>query len=546
MADNESSALVLVVDDQKPAAELLSRIFLSNGFETLSAYNGHDALAYAQRSQPDLILLDVMMPEIDGYEVLRRLRNNPKTAQIPTILVTARVEPDDIEHGLQLGADDYIPKPIEPRELLARARSKIEAAQLRAALQRRTTDLEALLRVSEELNANLQIDELLDLLLYLLIDLLPCDMVAVYRFDENSLVTDYRARLADGSQIEEYIDPSALTHEFKQHNDTICWSNEEHRIIDNRFPYGVAAPMKLASELHGLILLMAHTSFDASGLRLLEGIARQVTLSLRNAELFELRANYAAQLKATIDLRTEELRKAQQLLIRSEKLASVGRLAAGIAHEINNPLQPILLIMEGVLEDVQLGHELDASDIEETLRSAQRIKRIVDRLLQFTRKRGSEIPDMEVLDVTSAIQNVIALSHKYFQHEHIDLDVHLSPDSYIHGNRDQLEQVFLNLMLNARAAMPSGGTLTITSFVDSSELIIKFTDTGIGIPSDLINNIFEPFVTSKEDGTGLGLFISYGIIQNHQGTIDVQSEAGNGTTMTIRLPLFEDESEPFE
>ncbi|PJF37688.1 MAG: hypothetical protein CUN55_20805, partial [Phototrophicales bacterium] len=113
---------------------------------------------------------DVMMPGIDGLEVLSRLRESPVTAGLPTILITAKNEPSDIAHGLQLGADDYIPKPFHPNELLARAESKIQARKLEMTLQRRTQELEALLRVSEELNQHLEVDELLELLLYLVLD----------------------------------------------------------------------------------------------------------------------------------------------------------------------------------------------------------------------------------------------------------------------------------------------------------------------------------------------------------------------------------------
>ena len=233
-------------------------------------------------------------------------------------------------------------------------------------------------------------------------------------------------------------------------------------------------------------------------------------------------------------------------MIRSEKLASVGRLAAGIAHEINNPLTPILLIMEDMLEDINNGIAVSASDIEETLKSAKRISRIVERLLQFTRQRENDHPSMEVVNINDALQNVFALSRKFLEHEKIDIDVRVDPSIYVHGNRDQLEQVFLNLLLNSKAAMPDGGSVKISSQVTDREIRIDFADTGTGIPPEMIDNIFEPFVTSKEDGTGLGLFISYEVVTNHNGQIDVKSELGKGTVMSVRLPRIEDLEEEIE
>ncbi|MCA9882201.1 MAG: response regulator [Anaerolineaceae bacterium] len=546
MTDHVENVLVLVIDDQKPAAELLSRMLASYGYKSVCAHSGEDGIEQAKRLLPDLILLDVMMPVMDGFEVLKILRQNESTANIPTIMVTAKDQPNDVAQGLQLGADDYIPKPIEPRELIARAKSKIEAHHLRRDLQTRTTDLEALLRVSEELNTNLRVDDLLKLLLYLVIDLMPCDFAAIYRTDDASNVTNYIASYANGELVEHYVDIRRLANVAGNNNGAVKFNNAAENYIEASYEHGIIVTLKLADETHGYILLLGNNPLHDSRIRMLEGIARQATLSLRNAELYELKANLADELEAKVQERTRELEDAQQLLIRSEKLASVGRLAAGIAHEINNPLTPILLIMEDMLEDINNGIAVSASDIEETLKSAKRISRIVERLLQFTRQRENDYPSMEVVNINDALQNVFALSRKFLEHEKIDIDVRVDPSIYVHGNRDQLEQVFLNLLLNSKAAMPDGGSVKISSQVTDREIRIDFADTGTGIPPEMIDNIFEPFVTSKEDGTGLGLFISYEVVTNHNGQIDVKSELGKGTVMSVRLPRIEDLEEEIE
>jgi signal transduction histidine kinase len=224
------------------------------------------------------------------------------------------------------------------------------------------------------------------------------------------------------------------------------------------------------------------------------------------------------------------------LLIRAEKLASVGRLAAGIAHEINNPLMPIRVNLELMAEDIEDGRDVSIQDIEEALRSVKRISRIVERLQQFTRKRGDQAPVMQSIKIVEIVEDVISLSRSYISKSGITVNVDIDDGVQIYGNRDQLEQVFLNIILNAHAAMQDGGTLTITSRIADQNLAIQFEDTGIGIAEDMLGKIFEPFVSTKENGSGLGLFISYGIIENHNGHIEVQSELGKGTIFTLTLP----------
>ncbi|MGB1286979.1 MAG: response regulator [Aggregatilineales bacterium] len=530
---------VLVVDDQYPAAQMLERLFLNANYETRCAYNGEEAIQSAHEFDPDLILLDVMMPGMDGFEVLTHLRADEATANIPAIMVTARAAPADIEHGLELGADDYIPKPVEPREILARAKSKIEGQRLRNALQRRTKDLEALLYLGHELRKQHRISELIELLIGVVYQLSPCDVILYSQYDEE--IQDYAVQ---SFPIDADVDFDSI--------DLVALS-ENAQAADNHInvgqpsgtAYSTSMTMALVSDKqsHGELTLLFSQIPDSGVLTLLEGIEQQVSLALRNAALYETLLDYTEKLEMMVDERTRELRSAQQLLIRSEKLASIGRLAGGIAHEINNPLLPILINLELVQEDIQEGRPVQISDIEETLKSAGRIKRIVDRLLQFIRPRSITTPEMEALHISSVVDSVILLSQKFIQQSNITINTHYDADAHVYGNRDQLEQVFLNLMINARAAMDDGGTLTIKTRVEEHSVVAEFNDTGSGIAENIIDNIFEPFVSTKEDGSGLGLFISYGIIQDHSGKMDVESTVGQGTTFTIHLPVINEDTE---
>lgn len=533
---NTTPSLILIVDDHIPAVGMLSRLLEREGYETASAYDGEQAIELCQRLEPDLVLLDVMMPKLNGFEVLRILRNTEKTMNIPTILITAKNTPDDIEHGLGLGADDYIAKPFNPRELIARAKSKIDARRLKDELESRTQDLEALLRLSEELKHYLHVTELVELILYLVLDLLPGESTIIFRLTENKQQPYEFNSYKDGTLGKEIVPIEILQEFLETEKQSAFWTPDEHHQI-SEFSHGMLCTMESGGEIHGVVGIFSNSPYNQNHLRLFEGISRQATLALRNAELYELKVNYAEHLEEMVEERTAELQSAQQLLIRAEKLASIGRLSAGIAHEINNPLFPLRINLEHMLEDIDDNLPIQRNDVEETLKSVERISRIVKRLLEFAGKDNSNQPDIEEMNLNVVIDNVISLSKKYLEHSHVNMLIDLPTLPLFYGSRDQIEQVFLNIIINAKAAMPSGGELAIRGWTENDMIVLEFTDSGTGIETNMIDKIFEPFVSTKEDGTGLGLFISYGIIENHHGTIDVRSEVGKGATFTVKLPV---------
>lgn len=234
--------------------------------------------------------------------------------------------------------------------------------------------------------------------------------------------------------------------------------------------------------------------------------------------------------------REELLRDAaRQQIGRSEHLASVGRLAAGVAHEINNPLTGVLGFAEILRESPHLD-EQDRQDLEVIIRETKRAREIVRGLLDYARETPS-VPTR--LDLNEVIRETMRLLGKREAFEHIvlveDLADHLPP---INADKNQLQQVLLNLSLNACEAMPNGGTLLVSTQAADGKVIVKITDTGCGIKREHLDRIFEPFFTTKPvgKGTGLGLSVSYGIIQQHGGSLDVESEEGKGSTFTITLP----------
>lgn len=237
--------------------------------------------------------------------------------------------------------------------------------------------------------------------------------------------------------------------------------------------------------------------------------------------------------------KTKDLKEAQDQLIQSEKLTSLGKLAAGIAHEINNPLTSILinshLISEKLKEDNRFKENLDLV-IDETTRCSE----IVKGLLEFSRQTP---PEKNPAGVNEVIEKTLLLLRSQLIVHNVEVNKDLNrnlPRIMIDINK--IEQVFTNIILNALEAMPDGGELLISSQIvlDNQFVEIIFQDNGCGIPKENISKIFDPFFTTKgTTGTGLGLSVSYGIVQQHGGTITVQSEVGKGTIITIQLPINE-------
>jgi signal transduction histidine kinase len=227
-----------------------------------------------------------------------------------------------------------------------------------------------------------------------------------------------------------------------------------------------------------------------------------------------------------------------------EKRASLGFLISGVTHELNNPLNNISLTAETMKEDLEeLTNEEQHEFLQDILTQSERAKHIIEDLLDFAGTRKSTV--MEKLDIVNAVEESVNLVANELRINNIGLKLDI-PDKalFVSGNRSKLEEVFINIMVNAIHAMKDRGTLTLSAHTDSQEknIYIKIADTGSGIPEEHIKNIFEPFFTTKDvgEGTGLGLSVSQGIIKDHKGEILVQSNVGVGTTFTIWLPLYEE------
>jgi len=254
----------------------------------------------------------------------------------------------------------------------------------------------------------------------------------------------------------------------------------------------------------------------------------------------QLRRAVAAQQQEFAErVRAEQaLRESERMRSVTEKLAAVGRLAAGVAHEINNPLTGVLTFAH-LLRNKKDMDEQDREDLDLIVRETTRAAHIVRALLDFARERP---PEKKLLDVNAVLRQTLQLLGNRDAFQHVttveDFEDNLAP---VFGDEHQLEQVFLNLCLNACEAMPNGGTLALSTRTEGEMVCVEVTDTGCGIKKEHLDQIFEPFFTTKPvgKGTGLGLSVSYGIIQEHGGRIEVSSDVGRGTTFGVYLTCGE-------
>jgi two-component system NtrC family sensor kinase len=242
-------------------------------------------------------------------------------------------------------------------------------------------------------------------------------------------------------------------------------------------------------------------------------------------------------LEHRVQERTQELQRVQDQLIRAGKMAALGELAAGVAHEINNPLTGILTFSSLIFKKLDETHPWKR-DLENIVQQTTRCRNIVKGLLDFARQRK---PDKKEWDLHTLIERTLTLLENQARIQNIKIIKEFEtgiPMLFVDG--DQIQQVFMNIMLNAADAMAgNGGTLTIRTTMRDGIVVVSFSDTGCGMTKENVSKLFAPFFTTKEPGkgTGLGLAISYGIIQSHNGDIDVESELKKGSTFRIRLPI---------
>jgi PAS domain S-box-containing protein len=491
-------AKILVVDDEPANRKLLAGLVAHEGYEVVTAAGGAEALAILDSAPIDLVLLDLMMPEVDGMSVLSELQKRQLLPALPVVVVTAHEERKVRIDALTAGAIDFIAKPIDRLEVACRIRTLVELRQLR---ETAVATVESKLRESDHL-------------LRLHFDQLP---VAKIAWDTSFRVVTWN-RAAE--KLFGYTSAEALG----QHAAFIVPESER-----------VQADAIWRELLGGRANESTHASLAKDG--------RTLQCEWHNAPLTSADGAFLGVCSVILDV-TERARL-QSALAQSQKMDAVGQLAGGVAHDFNNILAVILSYGTFVRDALPQGDER-RDDIVEVLNAADRAAGLTRQLLTFTRQQPTE---KRPTDLNRSLAQVHKLLVRTLG-EHVTLTVvPAARPAVVRIDPVQFDLIALNLAVNARDAMPNGGRLRIalehapqssTEPAEQGWVHLKVTDSGSGMDERTQARIFEPFFTTKEKGkgTGLGLATCFGIVADAGGKICVESAPGQGSTFTVEFPPF--------
>jgi two-component system cell cycle sensor histidine kinase/response regulator CckA len=505
------AAHILVVDDEANDRQLLQVLLAAEGFIVTTAAGGAEALAAIAQSPPDLILLDVMMPDMDGYQVVEAIKSDQAIVPIPIVMVTVLDDREAMMRALAVGAEDYLIKPVHRAELYMRVRNLLRlkeygdhqgrySQQLEREVDSRTNALSA-----SEQRYRALFDNAKDAIAVLT----PEGIVREMNCRWEEIVGAPREQLI-GRHVREFAARGAGDENGASHPLIVASTD------------AVSAPISIATaDGRRLLMEFSHAAIEVAGETLVLTIGRDVT----------------------------EQRQLAEQLRQSQKLEVIGQLAGGVAHDFNNILTAILGFCELLLMELEPNH-VGRTDVFEIKSAGERAAGLTQQLLAFSRK---QILQANVLDINSVIKGMEAMLRRLIA-AHIDLVVSLQPEiGAIKIDPTQLEQIVVNLVVNAADAMPKGGKLTVeTSNVRLDQhyrgrhlpvtpgdyVLLAVSDTGIGMDEATSRRMFEPFFTTKElgKGTGLGLATVYGIVKQSGGDIWVYSEPGHGSAFKIYLP----------
>jgi signal transduction histidine kinase len=405
-------------------------------------------------------------------------------------------------------------------------------------LRRRIFDLYTLFEISRHLSSMLDVNSLLDAILFTCIGQMGVSGAAIVVHDP---ATDELSKF----HFKGMVLPGGISWKFSKVGPLARYFRRTTRpqpleILRERIPGDsedfqrmkildaeLVVPLIAKGNLLGILFLPPKISslpYQENDLEFISILVNQLSVALDNAALYERE-------KKTL----RELQSAQQRMIESERLAALGRLSGSIAHEVNNPLGIInnylTIISRSVGDDLEVRKNLEIVQGE-----VHRIASVVRRLLDFYRPT---IEQPHEFDICLILSEIIDLVKNDFKNSSIEIrkSVCGTPCNMV-GSSEKLKQVFLNLLLNSKDAMEEGGLINVTISRDDLQVTIEFTDTGTGIKESDLPNIFEPFFTTKKDqGTGLGLAVCYGVVRSHDGEISAANNPGGGARFTVKLPL---------
>jgi signal transduction histidine kinase/DNA-binding response OmpR family regulator len=541
-------APLLVVDDIDDNRFALTRRLAREGYKNVvTAADGQQALDLLIARPFDLVLLDIMMPRLNGYQVLDRMKADGKLRHIPVIMISAVDEFDSVIRCIELGAEDYLPKPFNPILLRARVGAALERKRLLDELRARTADLaqsvgelRALGEVSQTINSTLDLETVLNAIVAKATQLSGTETGSIYVFDEAS--GEFRLHTTYGMS-ETLIDSIK-----DQHTDV---SEAVERATGQRLPFqspdlrteapGVVRDIMLgAGYLARLVVPLigservvgalvvrrrAAGEFSRNRVELLQTFADQSVLAIQNARLF-----------------SEIAEKSRQLALASQHKS---QFLANMSHELRTPLNAVLGYTELLLDEVY--GEMPAK-MRETLerieRNGKHLLGLINDVLDLAKIEAGQLTlALAGCSLTNVIADVQSAVESLVREKEIGLTVEAAPDLPLaHGDQRKLTQVLLNLVGNAIKFTDAGGVTIKASAVNGS-ITVSVRDSGPGISAADQARIFQEFqqaespVTREKRGTGLGLTISKRIVELHGGRIWVESKLGEGSTFSFTVPV---------
>ena len=517
---------ILIVDDDASSAMLMRKLLKDH--QCAIAKDGPEALKQLQSFNPDLVFLDVMMPGMDGFEVCQKIKENPLFRNIPIVMVTALTDRDSKVKGLEVGADEFLSKPIDPAELKIRTANILKANQFANFLENHNRSL-----VVNLLNTHKILEK--DIAEHCMTKVELEIFHQFFRFSRDIML------FVDGNsgQIID-INPAAEA--------AYGYSREEaigKHIFDLR-----AEEMQPLVKEQMLLAAIAGVTFETVH-RHRDGRRISVEVSSKGQRFGDRNVLFTV-IRDITDRKQIEAEKLhnQQRMSQMEKMVSLGTLAAGVAHEIKQPLNALKLIADGIVYWNDKGKKAEWGKVIESLKTisahSKRIDAIVKRLQAFV-SRTRATSDKET-DVNEAVCEALDLIAENSRIHNVLVDRNLCSDSLqVWGDAGRLEEVVINIVVNAIQAMEAIAKaekrVTVSTRREENNIVVEISNNGPNIPGDKLATIFEPFYSSKTtgDNMGLGLAIVKSIVEAHQGSIKV-SNLNPGVSFRIELPGYYEQS----
>jgi two-component system, NtrC family, sensor kinase len=521
---------VIILDDEPGITALCERILKNEGYAPMAFTEPEKALVYLRENPTDLLVVDIRMPTMSGFDVIVESRR--QQPEIAILVMTGYGTVETAIQALREGVDGLLLKPFDKKEFINSVQQALSDNQ-RKRDSARVQTLRPLFDVTESLLAETRSEFLTQYIMDAVCRLLQCPHAGIYQVEE--LGAPLRL-IASRGRIPSKSNPS-------KENELISQTDKLgipilinaggpgdaalHKVI-NSIGYGavIGVPV-IRNNFRGVFLAARDKDavpFREADLEMYQILTRQAAIAMENAQLYEELRDYIKRIE-----------ESQVALVQAEKLATAGRMTASIAHEINNPLQAVQNCLH-LAARTDLSPDIRQKYFEMTQTELERLMNTVQRMLEFYRPNV----DREQVNVVDLLDNVLKLMSSQLHNQGIRVTTAWSPKvPELMAVSSQIQQVFINLILNAFDAMPNGGELIINVRQAQKNIEIYFQDTGPGVPIDLLPTIFEPFTSTKEDGTGLGLSVSYGIIVAHGGNLELLPDRTPGACFRVTLPASE-------